>query len=85
MCGDDSRLYVTEIGRQPWLVHGVLTVRDALGPVAGGKVLSTLIVYLGIYAFLTFAFIATLFYMAGKPVPALNATRKNRQWWARNE
>lgn len=58
--------YVTEIGRQPWLVHGVLTVRDALGPVTGGKVLSTLIVYLGIYAFLAIAFIATLFYMAGK-------------------
>ena len=58
--------YVTEIGRQPWLVHGVLTVHDALGPVSGGMVLSTLLVYLGIYAFLTVAFIATLFYMAGK-------------------
>ena len=57
--------YVTEIGRQPWLVYGVLTVRDALGPVAGGKVLSTLIAYLGIYVFLTVAFITTLFYMAG--------------------
>ena len=58
--------YVTEIGRQPWLVHGVLTVHDALGPVTGGKVLSTLVVYLGIYAFLTIAYVTTLFYMAGK-------------------
>jgi len=58
--------YVTEIGRQPWLVHGVLAVQDALGPVTGGMVLSTLSVYLGIYVFLAAAFVMTLFYMAGK-------------------
>ena len=58
--------YVTEIGRQPWLVQGVLKTQDALGPVTGGMVLSTLLVYLGIYAFLTVAYITTLFYMARK-------------------
>lgn len=58
--------YVTEIGRQPWLVQGVLSTKDALGPVSGGMVLSTLIVYLSIYAFLTLAYIYTLFYMARK-------------------
>ena len=58
--------YVTEIGRQPWLVQGVLAVQDALGPVTGGMVLSTLIVYLVIYVFLAAAFVMTLFYMAGK-------------------
>lgn len=58
--------YVTEIGRQPWLVHGVLNTKDALGPITGGMVLSTLIVYLAIYAFLTVGYIATLFYMARK-------------------
>ena len=56
--------YVTEIGRQPWLVQGVLMTQDALGTVSGGMVFSTLIVYLGIYAFLTVAYIATLFYLA---------------------
>lgn len=56
--------YVTEIGRQPWLVQGVMTSHEALGPVSGGMVLSTLIVYLAIYAFLTVGYIATLFYMA---------------------
>lgn len=58
--------YVTEIGRQPWLVHGVLRTKDALGPVSGGMVLSTLLVYLGVYFFLTIAYVATLFYMAKK-------------------
>lgn len=58
--------YVTEIGRQPWLVEGVLTTKEALGPVKGGMVMSTLIVYLTIYAFLTVAYITTLFYMAKK-------------------
>ena len=58
--------YVTEIGRQPWLVQGVLSTKDALGPVSGGMVLSTLVVYLSIYAFLTLAYIYSLFYLARK-------------------
>ena len=55
--------YVTEIGRQPWLVQGILTTKEALGRVSGGMVLSTLIVYLTVYTFLTIAYISTLFYM----------------------
>ncbi|MCH2038109.1 MAG: cytochrome ubiquinol oxidase subunit I, partial [Rickettsiales bacterium] len=58
--------YVTEIGRQPWLVHGVMTTQEALGSVSGGMVLSTLLVYLGVYLFLTIAYVSTLFYMARK-------------------
>lgn len=58
--------YVTEIGRQPWLVQGVLSTKEALGPVTGGMVLSTLLVYLAIYAFLTVAYIYSLFYLARK-------------------
>ena len=61
-----SGWYVTEIGRQPWLVQGVLNTKDALGPVSGGMVLSTLIAYLSAYAFLTVAYISTLFYLARK-------------------
>lgn len=58
--------YVTEIGRQPWLVQGVLLTKDAIGPVESGMVLSTLIVYLAIYAFLTVAYVYSLFYLARK-------------------
>lgn len=59
-----SGWYVTEIGRQPWLVHGVLTTEQALGPVAGGMVFSTLVVYLATYVTLLIAYISTLVYMA---------------------
>ncbi|MEM9277787.1 MAG: cytochrome ubiquinol oxidase subunit I [Pseudomonadota bacterium] len=52
--------YVTEIGRQPWLVSGVLTTKDALGPVAGGMVLSTFLMYLLTYAVLLFAYLYVL-------------------------
>lgn len=58
--------YVTEIGRQPWLVEGVLLTENALGPISGGMVLSTLLVYLGIYLFLSIAYVYTVFYMARK-------------------
>ena len=58
--------YVTEIGRQPWLVQGILSTEQALGPVTGGMVFSTLIAYLGIYIFLAIGYITTLFYMAKK-------------------
>ena len=58
--------YVTEIGRQPWIVQGVLTTKQALGPVSGGMVLTTLLAYLAVYVFLTVAYIYTVFYMARK-------------------
>lgn len=58
--------YVTEIGRQPYLVYGVLSTAEALGPITGGMVLSTLIMYLSVYAFITVAYIYTVFHMARK-------------------
>jgi cytochrome bd ubiquinol oxidase subunit I len=61
--------YVTEIGRQPYLVYGVLRTADAVGPVAGGTVAFSLAAYLALYAFLLVAFVTTLFYMAAKARP----------------
>jgi cytochrome d ubiquinol oxidase subunit I len=58
--------YVTEIGRQPWLVTGVLTTADAVGPVPAGSVASTLVMYLLLYAGLLAAYIAALFRLAAK-------------------
>jgi cytochrome d ubiquinol oxidase subunit I len=58
--------YTTEIGRQPWLVQGVLKTAEALGPVPAGMVMSTLIVYLAIYAALTASYIAVLSHLARK-------------------
>lgn len=58
--------YVTEIGRQPWLVTGVLSTKDAVGPVTGGMVASTLAAYLLVYAGLMAAYLGTLTYLARK-------------------
>lgn len=56
--------YVTEIGRQPWLVQGVLITEDALGPISGGMVATTLSAYLVTYVVLLIAYISTLLHMA---------------------
>lgn len=58
--------YTTEIGRQPWLVNGVLATKDAVSDVPSAMVLSTLIGYLVIYAVLIFAYIFVITYLARK-------------------
>ncbi|MFW5679730.1 MAG: cytochrome ubiquinol oxidase subunit I [Pseudomonadota bacterium] len=58
--------YTTEIGRQPWLVDGVLLTADAVGPVPAAMVASTLVLYLVVYATLIATYVAVLFYLAGK-------------------
>ncbi|QFT62650.1 cytochrome ubiquinol oxidase subunit I [Roseivivax sp. THAF30] len=73
--------YVTEIGRQPWLVTGVLPTEAAVTDVAPAMVLSTFIAYLAVYAVLTAAYIGVLFYLAGKkargtPAPELAAENR---------
>ncbi|MBM1174252.1 cytochrome ubiquinol oxidase subunit I [Microvirga arabica] len=61
-----SGWYVTEIGRQPWLVTGILTAKQAASNVAAPMIASTLIGYLLVYAGLLAAYIATIFYLARK-------------------
>ena len=61
-----SGWYVTEIGRQPWLVTGVLTTDMAVAEVPSGMVLSTLIAYLAVYGALTVAYIGVLTHLAYK-------------------
>ncbi|MGX9576422.1 cytochrome ubiquinol oxidase subunit I [Mesorhizobium sp. f-mel] len=58
--------YTTEIGRQPWLVTGVLKTLDAVGPVAGSQVAVSLAVYLILYALLLIAYLGVLVYLALK-------------------
>lgn len=59
-----SGWYTTEIGRQPFLVSGVMRTSEALGSVGGVAVMGTLIAWLILYAFLATAYIAVLFYLA---------------------
>ncbi len=58
--------YTTEIGRQPWLVQGVMTTKQAVADVPAPMVLSTLIAYLVVYAILLGAYITVIFYLARK-------------------
>lgn len=58
--------YTTEIGRQPWLVQGVLTTKQAVADVPAAFVGTTLASYLAIYALLLVAYISVLFYLARK-------------------
>ena len=39
-----------EVGRQPWVVYGVLRTRDAVSPVPAGHVAFSLVAYFLIYA-----------------------------------
>jgi len=57
---------VTEIGRQPWLVTGILRTADAVGPAGGAKLGASLTAYVLTYTALLAAYMVTLTHMARK-------------------
>ena len=57
---------VTEVGRQPWLVTGVLRTRDAVGPATGAQLGASLTGYILSYRALFIAYMIVLTHMAGK-------------------
>ncbi|WGM47014.1 Cytochrome bd-II ubiquinol oxidase subunit 1 [Brevundimonas sp. NIBR10] len=62
---------VTEVGRQPWLVYGVLRTRDAVSPVTTGEVAISLTAYVLVYSIVfTAGAIFILRLMAEGPVAA---------------
>ena len=58
--------YVTEIGRQPYLVSGVLKTADAVTKVPANMILGTLVMYLALYIGLIASYIWVIFYLAGQ-------------------
>jgi cytochrome d ubiquinol oxidase subunit I len=58
--------YVTEIGRQPYLVYGVLTTAEAAAKIPPVMLGTTLGMYLITYVLLTVAYVSVVFYMARK-------------------
>lgn len=60
--------YVTEIGRQPYLVTGVLKTHDAATTLPAEDVATSLAIYMILYVFLLAAYIRTLFVMANRAV-----------------
>ncbi len=70
--------YVTEIGRQPWLVSGLLKTTEAASAVPAPMIAVTLATYLALYAALLVAYVGAIVYLArkaggsgrGQPVPS---------------
>lgn len=60
--------YVTEIGRQPWLVTGVLSTAEAVTPIAATNVGISLVIYALLYLALLAAYIHTIFVIAKKAI-----------------
>lgn len=63
-----SGWYVTEIGRQPWLVQGVLKTSDAVTTISSSYVGLSLMMYLAVYVVLMTAYLHTVFNLARKAV-----------------
>ena len=66
--------YVTEIGRQPFLVYGVLLTRDAASQVAAPMIGLSLGAYLLLYLLLLIAYVAVLLHLAKKAAAPPAAT-----------
>jgi cytochrome d ubiquinol oxidase subunit I len=57
---------VTEVGRQPWLVTGILRTADAVGPVSGAQLGASFTAYVLTYSALLVAYLVVLTHMAGR-------------------
>jgi cytochrome d ubiquinol oxidase subunit I len=68
--------YVTEIGRQPWLVTGILTAAEAASSVPSAMIAGSLVMYLLLYLGLIVAYVSVLFYLARE---AANPAYKERR------
>jgi len=56
--------YTTEVGRQPYLVYGLLTTAQAASRVPASLISTTLVIYLALYGFLITAYISVIFHLA---------------------
>jgi cytochrome d ubiquinol oxidase subunit I len=63
-----SGWYVTEIGRQPFIVFGLLRVDEVASKVPSPMIAATLALYVTVYLALIVAYVSVVKYMAGKPV-----------------
>lgn len=63
--------YVTEIGRQPWMVTGLVTTADVVADHPPGILITTLLAYVAMYGFLLISYIGAIFYLSSKPAKSL--------------
>ena len=71
--------YVTEVGRQPYLVYGVLQTEEAVTGLPAGNVAFSLTLYAAIYAVLLFAYMGTLTLMCRRSVEIEEITSEERE------
>ena len=64
--------YVTEIGRQPYIVHGLLRTSEVASNTPAPAIALTLAAYLTLYVALLVAYVAVVKYMAEKPAEQLD-------------
>jgi cytochrome d ubiquinol oxidase subunit I len=69
-----SGWYVAEIGRQPWLVTGVLRTAEAASDVPAAMIGTTFAMYLLLYAALIVAYVSVVFHLAAKAGKAAETT-----------
>ena len=62
--------YVTEIGRQPYIVHGLLRVDEVAAAVPPAHVALTLAMYVTLYLGLLVAYVGVIKHLAEKPIEA---------------
>ena len=65
--------YVTEIGRQPFMVFGLLRVDELASGVPAPMIALTLALYVTVYVALVVAYVGVVKYMAAKPVDMATA------------
>jgi cytochrome bd ubiquinol oxidase subunit I len=63
--------YVTEIGRQPFIVYGLIRTADVVSTVPSAMIGLTLALYITLYLALIVAYVTVLKYMAEKPEEVL--------------
>ncbi len=72
-----SGWYVTEVGRQPWLVYGLLDTAQAASQVPTGNIALSLAMYLTLYAALLSAYVSVVFYLAKKAALGAEDSQQN--------
>jgi cytochrome d ubiquinol oxidase subunit I len=65
--------YVTEIGRQPYVVYGLIRTAEVASNVPAPMIALTLALYVTVYLALVLAYVGVLKYMAEKPEQVLEA------------
>ena len=71
--------YVTEIGRQPWIVNGLIRTSEVVASHPQGTLLSTLVLYILLYLFLGISYLGAIRYLALKPAQSLTMLHDHDQ------